>query len=62
MIVKVWLPEYNRWWFSGKGRDSWCSVGKAKAAMKTSYSPRCDVEFVTFDLVEVSRITENYNE
>ena len=38
-IVKVWMKDYGRWWVSGKGRDSWSSLGKAKAA----------------DLVEVSR-------
>ena len=54
-IVKVWRKDYGRWWLSGKGRDSWSSIGKAKAAMKTSYGPNCEIEFVTFDLVEVSR-------
>lgn len=59
-LVKLWNKRRERFFTSGKGRDTWSSVGKIKATMKTSYFPdvgchKSDYEFVTYELVETSR-------
>lgn len=59
-VVKLWNKKLNRFYVSGKGRDSWGSTGTIKGVMKTSYFPdynceEADYEFVTFELVETCR-------
>ena len=60
-LVKIWNTKRERFFSSGKGRDSWGSVGKARTVMKTSYFPEygyhaSDYVFITYDLVEASRV------